>query len=55
MGILKVTYTRLSFMLHRLESHELAIMIMTIFVLPMWWILVCEMIYEIQNVYVLDV
>jgi hypothetical protein len=29
----------LSLVLHRLDSHEEPIMIMTIFVLPMWWIL----------------
>jgi hypothetical protein len=29
----------LSLVLHRLESHELPIMIVLIFVLPLWWIL----------------
>jgi hypothetical protein len=30
---------KLSLMLHRLESHELPIIIVTIFLLPLWWIL----------------
>jgi hypothetical protein len=35
----EVTCIKLSLVLHRLESHDLSIMIVTIFVLPMWWIL----------------
>jgi hypothetical protein len=32
-----------------LETYQLPIMIVTIFVLPLWWIHVCEMIYEMQR------
>jgi hypothetical protein len=35
----EVTCIKLSVVLHRLESLEMAIMIVTIFVLPLWWIL----------------
>jgi hypothetical protein len=39
MGIVEVTCIKISIMIHRLESHELPIMIVAIFVLPMWCIL----------------
>jgi hypothetical protein len=39
MGIVEVTCIKISIVIHRLESHELPIMIVAIFVLPMWWIL----------------
>jgi hypothetical protein len=39
MRIVEVTCIKLSLVLHRLESHKLSIIIVTIFVLPMWWIL----------------
>jgi hypothetical protein len=38
-GIVEVTHTKLSLVLCWLESHEMPIMIVTIFVLPLWWIL----------------
>jgi hypothetical protein len=38
-GVVEVTCIKLSLMLNRLESHDLRIMIVTIFVLTMWWIL----------------
>jgi hypothetical protein len=38
-GVVEVTFIKLSLVLHILESHVLAIMIVTIFVLPLWWIL----------------
>jgi hypothetical protein len=39
MGTVEVTCIKLSLVLHRLESHELPIMIVIIFLLPIWWIL----------------
>jgi hypothetical protein len=36
--IVKVTCIILSLVLHKLESHQLPIMIVTIFMLPLWWI-----------------
>jgi hypothetical protein len=38
-GVVEVTYIKLSLVLHRLELHEPPIMVVTIFILPMWWIL----------------
>jgi hypothetical protein len=38
-GIVDVTCIKLSLVVRWFESHELHIMIVTIFVLPLWWIL----------------
>jgi hypothetical protein len=48
-GIAEVTCIKLPFMLCWLESHELPVMIVTIFVLPYGGSNICEIIYEIQR------
>jgi hypothetical protein len=49
MAIVEVTCIKHSLVLHRLESHELPIMIVTIFVLPICEYYICEIIYEMQR------
>jgi hypothetical protein len=46
--IVEVTCLNLSVVCHWLESHEIPIMTVTIFVLPLWGSFIIEMIYEMQ-------
>jgi hypothetical protein len=48
-------YQTLSLVLHRLDSYELSIMIVTIAVLPVWWILCLRDDLWDAKIYVLDV
>jgi hypothetical protein len=46
--IVEVTYINISLVIHWVESHELPMMIVTIFILPLWWIFCWDDLWDVK-------